>query len=149
MSEEPFDCLKNSDYHPRVVTIFAFFKFGTLMGSTRFYHKIPGTMMRFVPKSMMQQVIENQKLAANKVSRRLNLDTDYSDFMSPVINFDGEQGMTIDEIGGTFNIVIIAGGKPRSLFFLAHILLHKDATGVGSSSERDPLPVHAGGGEDF
>ena len=108
---EPFDCLKTSDYHPWVATIFTHFKLGTLMASTRFYPLISEVIMKFIPKEVMQRALENRKLAAEKVHRRLNLETERSDFMSPIIKFNDERGMTVPEIEGTFNIVIVAGSE--------------------------------------
>lgn len=54
---------------------------------------------------------KNYQLSVEKVHRRLNLETGRQDIMSPVIKGNDEKGMSISEIGNTFNILIVAGSE--------------------------------------
>lgn len=43
---EPFDCLKNSHYHPWVATVLSHFKSGVLVACTRFYPLVANLLMQ-------------------------------------------------------------------------------------------------------
>ena len=108
---EPFGCLKYSTYHPWVATIFTHFKSSTFLASFRFYPLLAKLLMRCTSKSFMKVARENYKLAVQKKHCRLNLESEREDFMSPVIKYNDEKGMTISEIEGTFNTVIVTGSE--------------------------------------
>ena len=124
---EPFDCLKNGTYHTWVATIFTHFKFSVflaavrfflpvtqvlkLVDAIRFYPLVAKALIMCLPKGLMKAAMDNYSHALEKIHRRLNLETERPDFMTPVLKYNDERGMTIPEIEGTFNIVIVAGSE--------------------------------------
>ena len=108
---EPFGCLHDSTYHPWVATIFSHFKSGVFRAATRFYPWLGKLVTICTPQSTMKAAVNNYRLAVEKIHRRLNLETERPDFMSPVLKYNDAKGMTISEIEGTFNIVIVAGSE--------------------------------------
>ena len=108
---EPFDCLKNSKYHPWVSSIFSHFKLGVFVAAARFYPIVAKMMVMCIPANVSKPAMRNRLLAHEKINRRLNLETERNDFMSPVIRNNDERSMTLAEIQGTFNTVIVAGSE--------------------------------------
>ena len=124
---EPFGCLQNGTYHTWVATIFSHFKSGVflaavrfflpvtqvlnLVDAVRFYPLVAKILLMCLPKSLMRAAMNNYKHSLEKIHRRLNLETERPDFMTPVLKYNDEKGMTIPEIEGTFNIVIVAGSE--------------------------------------
>jgi cytochrome P450 len=108
---EPFNCLKESKYHPWVATIFSHFKYTVMLAGLRFYPPIVTILTALIPPSVRRLAMKNQKMAKDKIHRRLNLEKDRNDFMTPVIREQDAKSMTIFEIEGTFNTVIIAGSE--------------------------------------
>ena len=83
---EPFGCLHDSKYHPWVANIFSHFKSGVFVAATRFYPWIGKLLFLCVPPSTMLNARKNYRLAMEKIHRRLNLETERSDFMSRYLN---------------------------------------------------------------
>ena len=108
---EPFGCLRDSTYHPWVATIFSHFKSRVFRAAIRFYPWLGTIVTMCTPSTTMKVAMDNYRLAIEKIHRRLNLETERPDFMSPVLKYNDEKGMTISEIEGTFNIVIVAGSE--------------------------------------
>ena len=115
---EPLNCLKEEVLHPWVAMIFNFIKGMTLAASTRYYPWLEFILMRFiVPESILKMAEDHYQLARDKIHRRMNLEQQRSDFMTPVLDQGilnvGEEGkgMTMREIESTFSMLIIAGSE--------------------------------------
>lgn len=108
---EPFDCLKESRYHTWVATIFTQFKASVMVAGFRFYPPIATVLMALIPASVRKPALRNREMAKEKIHRRLNLEKERNDFMTPVIRAQESRSMSIEEIEGTFNIVIVAGSE--------------------------------------
>lgn len=108
---EPFDCLKNSKYHPWVAIIFSYFKVFVIAAGFRFYPGLSKILMALIPASVRKQSLESKAMTKEKIHRRLNLESERIDFMTPVIRQQDEKSMSIPEIEGSFNTVIVAGSE--------------------------------------
>ena len=118
---EPLNCLKEGVLHPWVGMIFNFIKGMTLAASTRYYPWLEFILMRFlVPASLLKMAEDHYQLALDKIHRRMSLEQQRSDFMTPVfaqgiLNIGeeggGGKGMTLREIESTFSMLIIAGSE--------------------------------------
>ncbi|MCJ1392220.1 hypothetical protein MMC18_005087 [Xylographa bjoerkii] len=110
---ESFHCLENGIYHPWISMLFGNFKAVTLGVACRM---LPGfeTLLHWVlPKDVMQKRIDHFELARGKVHKRIKQGDDprKPDFMSYVLRYNDEKGMTVPEIEATFSTLIIAGSE--------------------------------------
>ncbi|KAK2603870.1 hypothetical protein QQS21_003905 [Conoideocrella luteorostrata] len=109
---EPFGCLQTSDYHPWVRTLFNFLKGMVFAASTRFYPWIASAMESLLPKSVMDLQRQHTEFANEKINRRLNLQTNRPDFMTPFLKQNPDfKYMSKGEIESTFAIIIVAGSE--------------------------------------
>ncbi|TWU70472.1 RNA polymerase II mediator complex subunit [Metarhizium rileyi] len=110
---ETFRCLETSDYHPWVTTSFSFLKGMTFAGASRLYPRIGSFAERFlIPPSIMRLQRQYVDFAAERVNRRLNLETSRPDFMTPFLKNNSDfKHMSRGEIESTFTVLIIAGSE--------------------------------------
>lgn len=109
---EPFNCLKDSKYHPWVAMIFNYVKAMVITTMTRYYPSIEAISMKLVPKSLLKKQEDHYQLAVDKIHRRMNLETQRPDFVTPLIkNNKDYQEMSMEEIEASLNIVIFAGSE--------------------------------------
>lgn len=109
---EPFDCLRHSAYHPWVSMALDFFKYYALASAVRYYPLLEIVSMKMLPKKVKQNFQDHYQLSVEKVHRRLNLETQRHDFMTPVIEQNTDmQKMSLPEIESTFSLLIVAGSE--------------------------------------
>ena len=108
---EPFNCLRDSSYHPWVALIFTHFKATAFTAAVNFFPILEYILMKCLPKSVLKKQEDHFNLAAEKTQRRLNLETQRDDLMSHVIKHNDKGNMSVEEIKATFNLVIIAGSE--------------------------------------
>ena len=130
---EPFNCLRDSSYHPWVALIFTHFKATALTACVRMYPIFELILEKMLPKSVLKAKEDHFQLAVGKVHRRLNLETQRDDFMSHVIKHNKKGGMTIEEIEATFNLIIIAGSETTGTAL----------SGITNNLVRNPTILHA------
>jgi cytochrome P450 len=82
-----------------------------MIAGVRFYPPVATVLMALIPASVRKPAIKNRAMAKEKVHRRLNLEKERNDFMTPVIRELNAGSMTIPEIEGPFNTVIVAGSE--------------------------------------
>ncbi|KAL8941937.1 MAG: hypothetical protein Q9216_001965 [Gyalolechia sp. 2 TL-2023] len=132
---EPFDCLKHDALHPWIAMIFDSLQSMIIAIAIRYYPWLDFILMRYiVPKSVLQKAADHYQLALDKIHRRLSLEKQRDDFMTPVLEAQkrGEEGkgMTMPEIESTFSLLIIAGSETLSttLSGITHHLLRQPHT---------------------
>jgi cytochrome P450 len=107
---ESFDCLKNSNYHPWVKTLNNFLKGMVYLAATRFYPSVEYLMFKMLPKSVMEMQRKHTEFANERINRRLNLEKDRPDLMTPFMKDNvGFGKMSLREIQSNFAILIVAG----------------------------------------
>ena len=118
---EPFNCLKDGALHPWIALIFNYIKAMTLAASARYYPWLSLIVTRFlVPRRILKMTEDHYQLAISKIHRRMNLEQQRIDFMTPVLKqgilAQGQEGegMTLPEIESTFSMLIIAGSETVS-----------------------------------
>lgn len=112
---ESFDCLKNSHYHPWVEMTCNYFQAMCLTAMTRYYPALEAISMKLLPQSLLDKQRDHFQLAVDKIRRRVNLETQRDDFVTPLIkNNKDMQLMTMEEIESTLNIIILAGSVTTS-----------------------------------
>ena len=87
-------------------TLISYFKLGILTAATRFY-TFSSNVLIILLLTFKKPIKDNYQFTIEKVHRQLSLETERLDFTSPVLANGEEKGMTISEIEGTFNVIII------------------------------------------
>ncbi|KAL8860587.1 MAG: hypothetical protein Q9178_002940 [Gyalolechia marmorata] len=109
---EPFDCLKETTYHPWVAMLMSILRHTVMLSVTlRFppMHKVP---RQVVPKQVIQDHMDHRKMSREKVNRRLEMTTDRPDFMSYILRHNGTKGgMSSEEIHVNASTFIAAGSE--------------------------------------
>lgn len=109
---EPFGCLEAGGYHPWVATIFDGFRLAVFNQTIRRLPIAAPILRRFIPKELVRSQMDHLKLSFEKARKRLDSgNTDREDFMSYILRYNNEKGMTPDEIGENANILILAGSE--------------------------------------
>ena len=110
---ESFHCLDESRYHPWVKTIFNHFKMAAVGASCRILPPLDKVLQMMLPKEMKRRRIEHFNLTKAKLHRRIAQGESASrkDFMSYVLKYNDEKGMSVPEMEATFNLLIIAGSE--------------------------------------
>lgn len=109
---EPFGCLGESQYHPWITMVFDYIKAFAFTAMIRHYPTLETIFVRLLPQSLLERQKEHFQLAKDKVHRRMNLETQRADFMTPLLAHNKDmQVMSVMEIETTLNMVIIAGSE--------------------------------------
>ena len=110
---ESFHCLEDQKYHQWVWTFFAYIKSLIIMSAARFFPWLEYLLHKSIPKSLMQKQKDHFQMAVDKVHSRLNLEKKRDDLIGHVMeqNKVAEDGLTMKEIEGNFNIIILAGSE--------------------------------------
>jgi cytochrome P450 len=110
---ETFDCLNTASYHWWVATIFNHFKASSYLACIRFYPALEWLLLKFIPRKMREVQRAHYEEGASKVRRRLEKgrDDNSSDFLSLVLKNNSANGMKMDEIEATFNLIFFAGSE--------------------------------------
>ncbi|KAJ5701926.1 Cytochrome monooxygenase lcsI [Penicillium malachiteum] len=82
---EPFDCLKNSEYHPWVSIVFTTSKGSTFLRAVLTYPWLGPVVKLLLPRETMRLRIQHMEMSAQKAQRRLDRKTDRPDFMTAVL----------------------------------------------------------------
>ena len=109
---EPFDCLRNSVYHPWVSMIFESLRMYSLAAAARYYPIVETALMMLIPKSVKQRVQAHHELCVARTHRQLNMEKQRYDFMAPILESNKDMDkMSLSEIESTFSMLIIAGSE--------------------------------------
>lgn len=109
---EPFNCLKDSRYHPWISLVFSNLKM-LVYGSAA--ARIPGMsklLIKLAPKKVVEASKQHVELCKRQANKRIAEKTDRPDFMSYILTHnDKETGMTVPEIQANAYVVIIGGSE--------------------------------------
>jgi cytochrome P450 len=111
---ESFGCLEGRLDGPWIAMIFSHLKASALLIGLRFYAPLDKYLMRCIPKRLSQLKEDYIRMSKEKVHRRINNPPSGKpiDFMTPALKTMGQQdGMTLEEIEGTFTVLIIGGSE--------------------------------------
>ena len=109
---ESFNCLRDSDYHPWVKTLFNFLQGMVFAAATRFYPAVEWLFRMSLPKSVMELQRKHTEFVNERINRRLKLKTDRPDFLTPFMKDNvNYENMSLGEIESTFAIIIVAGSE--------------------------------------
>ncbi|PYH95259.1 benzoate 4-monooxygenase cytochrome P450 [Aspergillus ellipticus CBS 707.79] len=105
---ESLSCLQDSRYHSWVPLILQTLKASVFVRVILNY--IPPWLLRpLFPPRLKEMRNSHYRLAAERLDRRVNMQTDRPDFMSYILKHNDERGMTEAEIQGIAAILMVAG----------------------------------------
>lgn len=112
---ESFHCLEESKYHGWVSILFTQFKAASLFVSLRFFG-LDKPLRMVLPKSLLKKRAEHAKYSQDRIYHRLDqgkegADAQRNDFMTYVLRYNDEKGMSIPEIEQTFRVLVVAGSE--------------------------------------
>ncbi|KAJ6008198.1 Cytochrome monooxygenase lcsI, partial [Penicillium herquei] len=107
---EPFDCLKNIEYHPWVSMIFTTSKGSAFMRAVLIYPWLAPVVKNLLPRETMRLRREHMEMSAQKAQRRLDRKTDRPDFMTAVLKNE-HRTMSENELKANASLFIIAGSE--------------------------------------
>jgi cytochrome P450 len=109
---EPFDCLKNSDYHQWVFILLSQLR---MAGYANVSRRLPGSkhLLRLItPRHILSQRRTHVALTTAKVKARLHKPNDRPDFFSNILKHDNtEKGFSFQELVSNGSTLIIAGSE--------------------------------------
>lgn len=112
---ESFHCLEESRYHGWVSILFTQFKTAALFVSFRFFG-LDKPLKLMLPKSLLKKRTDHANTAKERIRRRLDqgtegTDAQRNDFMTYVLRYNDEKGMSVPEIEATFRVLVVAGSE--------------------------------------
>ncbi|KAL1875175.1 hypothetical protein Daus18300_003243 [Diaporthe australafricana] len=128
---EPFYCLQNAKWHWWLQAVFDIFKAGTMLRAARRFPEPLATLLcLFIPRKLIQTRKEQFVFGIERVNKRLEQTTDRPDFMSYILNAEGEKGMTLEEMYTAAQVLIVAGSETSAtaLCGATYLLLSNPAT---------------------
>lgn len=108
---EPFDCLRESQYHPWVKMVFVSMKVLALQRPLAIYPFLAPIVRKLTPKKLAKMREEHFALSSAKVHHRLETKTDRPDFMTFVLRFNDDRSMSTREIEANSAVLILAGSE--------------------------------------
>ncbi|KAJ5413640.1 hypothetical protein N7509_000267 [Penicillium cosmopolitanum] len=108
---EPFGCLKDSEYHPWVSTMFQSIKTGAFLRALSIYPILAFLIRKAMPKRLIQKRIQHYQLSKERVNRRLEMNTSRPDFISYILRYNDERTMDTSEIQTNAALIIQAGSE--------------------------------------
>ncbi|KAJ6180422.1 hypothetical protein N7519_010883 [Penicillium mononematosum] len=109
---EPFDCLKNSEYHQWVSIIFSSLKYGAYANVSR---RLPGSkyiLPYITPRHVLSQRSAHLALTKEKVQRRIGRSNERPDFFGNILKHQNtEKGFSIPGMITNGSTLIIAGSE--------------------------------------
>ena len=114
---ESFRCLQDDTLHPWITILFASFKKSVLDTIARsFPHPIQDWIYGMIPESGVTAEKEEYEFATNKVKARIQAgDVDKVDFMSYILKYNDERGMSMQEIESNAVLLILAGSETSTI----------------------------------
>jgi cytochrome P450 len=109
---ESFDCIKNGKAHPWVEIAQDFGKGLALISSINQYPPFDRLLRYVIPKKIMQRQLEHRQMSAAKARRRLSLDTNRPDFVTPTKKYsDTKTSIADQEWVINMTILVFAGSE--------------------------------------
>ncbi|KAJ5384673.1 hypothetical protein N7517_002584 [Penicillium concentricum] len=108
---EPFDCLRESQYHPWVKMVFVSMKVMALSRPLLVYPFLAPIVRMLLPKRLKKMREDSFALATNKVHRRLEAKVERPDFMTYILRYNDDRSMTIREMEANAALLILAGSE--------------------------------------
>jgi len=113
---ESFGCLRDSKSHPWIDIIGESIQAFYYIGLAR---RIPGLqrlMFWMMPKKKIEQAAWHSRFSSDLADKRMAMVTDRPDFMSYILKYNDEKGLTVPEIRSNSNVLIPGGSETTGTF---------------------------------
>jgi len=113
---ESFGCLQEGKSHPWIDIIGESIQAFAYIGLAR---RIPGLqklIFAMMPKKKIEQAAWHTKFSSDLADKRMAMVTDRPDFMSFILKYNDEKGLSIPEIRSNSNVLIPGGSETTSTF---------------------------------
>jgi cytochrome P450 len=108
---EPFGCLRERAYHSWVAMIFDNIKSGSLLQAAKYYPLLSKALMLMIPKKLLKKRADHEAFTHEKVSQRMERDSDTPDFFSYIEKNETKAGLSRLEIDLDCGTILIAGSE--------------------------------------
>lgn len=109
---ESFGCLSDTKYHPWVATLMSTLEFVVFLSVSLRFPPLQRLLRLFISKKALQATADHQRMATEKVDRRMKTATTRHDFLSYILAHTNEKGgMTREEIHKNTATFISAGSE--------------------------------------
>lgn len=108
---EPFDCLKNDDYHPWMSMIFNAIVYVHYIRTLQRFIDVRSIILAIMPKRIVERRKWHIGLVEEKVKRRKTSHPDYIDFMSHLLQAEEKGDLTMPDLVANANLMVIAGSE--------------------------------------
>lgn len=109
---ESFDCIKNGKAHYWVEIAQDFGKGLALISSINQYPPFHRLLGYVIPKKLIHRQMDHQRMSAEKTRKRLALDTDRPDFVTPTKKYnDQKNAISTKEWEVNMSIIVFAGSE--------------------------------------
>ncbi|KAH8811274.1 cytochrome P450 [Xylogone sp. PMI_703] len=109
---EPFGCLEKREYHPWIEFVFANVKAMVVAGNLELFPFLKRIMFWVFRKQIAAKMEENARFTAQKVARRMEIESGRSDFLGYILRHKGkETEMSLPEIEATSTILVLGGSE--------------------------------------
>ena len=121
---ESFGALRTGTAHPWMKAFFDMATIGTIMTQLVLL-KIPmlSILVGLLVLPMLRKRIKVMGYTKDKIEKRIEQGSDRPDFMSYVLKYNDEKGMSREEIQATFNVLMIAGSETTATLLAGCICL--------------------------
>ena len=151
---ESFGCLARSTYHEWVSFVLDHFYMSTLLQVVHRFRPLNRLLAAMIPSSLAEKRKSHEKMALEKVRRRIRRGTARPDFVEPLIVAQTKGLISVDELEQQASILILAGSETTivALTSATDLLLQNPAvlteltkelhTSFRDESEIDVLSIH-------
>ena len=151
---ESFGCLATSTYHEWVSFVLDHFYTSTLLQVVHRFRPLNRLFAAMIPSSLTEKRKKHERMALEKVRRRIRRGTERSDFVQPLIEAQEKGAISVDELEQQATILILAGSETTSVALTSAtslLLQHPAAlaelikelhTSFRDASEVDVLSIH-------
>ncbi|KAK8242211.1 isotrichodermin C-15 hydroxylase [Phyllosticta capitalensis] len=108
---EGFGCLESDDYNSYVATVLGNLKAITFQSSIARYPLLKKLFTMFIPADKVRLAVDHFNNARNKVTKRLNTETERPDVVTFVQKYTDEKGISRDELDSNAAVFLTAGSE--------------------------------------
>ena len=112
---ESFKCLLDAKHHPWLKNLFGSIKFGNILTAFQYFPPMDAIVHWCIPEFVKLRVQKQFFFARDKISERIERETDRPDFMSYILQNNEKGYMTREEINASVPILLLGGSDSSAL----------------------------------
>lgn len=112
---DSFNCLEGAKYHPWMKNLFGSLKFGSMLTAFQYFPPMDAVVYWCIPKFVIAKAQKQYFYARDKITERMERETNRPDFMSYILQNNEKGYMTREEIDASVPILLLAGSDSSAL----------------------------------